>query len=311
MKRNIKVALGREGVSLGELRYDRQGRRENAAFAYTSDWLDYSERFAVDPTLPLVRGFQFHARRGEGSIFHGAIADTEPDGWGRRIILRAHARRRQATRPETAPANAGALGELDFLLAVDDESRVGALRFRDEEGRFQGGADDGDRRTPPLLELRHLLAASRAVELSAETARDLEYLRGRATSLGGLRPKCSVRDDDGRLAIAKFPSVADHLHNHGFLHVGHDQWRLAPAFDINPFPDRLRELKTWISHDTGPDTSLDALRSVAPYFRIKPARSEAIIGEVAAVVKGWRQVGARIGMTAGELDAFADAFAPF
>jgi len=49
------------------------------------------------------------------------------------------------------------------------------------------------------------------------------------------------------LAIAKFPSVADHLHNHGFLHVGHDQWRLAPAFDINPFPDRLRELRTWIS----------------------------------------------------------------
>jgi len=98
-------------------------------------------------------------------------------------------------------------------------------------------------------------------------------------------------------------------HNHGFLHVGHGQWRLAPAFDLNPFPDRVRELKTWISHDTGPDASLDALRSAAPYFGIKPVRSEAIIGEVAAAVAGWRQVGARIGMTAGELEAFADAFA--
>jgi len=24
-------------------------------------------------------------------------------------------------------------------------------------------------------------------------------------------------------------------------------WRLAPAFDLNPFPDRVRELKTWVS----------------------------------------------------------------
>lgn len=417
MKRNIQVALGTAAISLGELRYDWQGRRESAAFTYTPDWLTYPARFAIDPTLPLVSGFQFHARRGEGSIFHGAIADTEPDGWGRRVILRAHAKRRHAVRPGDVTAEAGLLGELDFLLAVDDESRIGALRFRDEAGLFQGGADDGDRRTPPLLELRHLLAASRAVELSAETARDLEYLRGRATSLGGLRPKCSVRDDDGGLAIAKFPSVTDqrsvakgevlaltlaqragirvaearlvmsddlpvalirrfdraadgiripyvsaatllgverddptphayteivdalrlygrdtqrdieelfrriafsilinnvddHLHNHGFLHVGHGLWRLAPAFDLNPFPDRVRELKTWISHDTGPDASLDALRSAAPYFRIKPARSEAIIGDVGAAVAGWRDVGARIGMTAVELDAFADAFAP-
>lgn len=104
-------------------------------------------------------------------------------------------------------------------------------------------------------------------------------------------------------------NVDDHLHNHGFLHVGHGQWRLAPAFDINPFPNRFRELKTWISHGAGPDASLAALRSEAPYFRIKPAQSEAIIGEVTAAVADWRQLGARIGMTKVELDAFADAFA--
>jgi len=93
------------------------------------------------------------------------------------------------------------------LLAVDDESRIGALRFRDEHGDYQGCADDGNTRTPPLLELRHLLAATHAVEMSTETVQDLAYLRGRATSLGGLRPKCSLRDDDGGLALAKFSSV--------------------------------------------------------------------------------------------------------
>jgi len=56
MKRQIGVFLGSKEVSLGELRYDRQGRRENAAFAYTLAWLASDERFAVDPTLPLVTG---------------------------------------------------------------------------------------------------------------------------------------------------------------------------------------------------------------------------------------------------------------
>lgn len=38
---------------------------------------------------------------------------------------------------------------------------------------------------------------------------DLAYLRGRATSLGGMRPKCTVVDEDGHLAIGKFPTVSD------------------------------------------------------------------------------------------------------
>ncbi len=415
MKRTIHVHLGDRAEAMAELRYDQQGRRESAAFSYTTDWLVDSERFALEPALPLVSGFQFHARRGRGSLFHGAIADTEPDGWGRRVILRDHAKRRQVARAAGRSLAASVLCELDFLLAVDDESRVGSLRFRDEAGRFQGGDRDDARRTPPLLELRHLLAASHAVEMSTETAEDLAYLRGRATSLGGLRPKCSIRDDDGHLAIGKFPSVADeravtkgevlalslarqagmrtavarlvysdnrpvavirrfdrtsdgrripyvsaatllgaqredpaeyaytdlidalrvhgaavqrdidelfrrvafsilinnvddHLRNHGFLHVGHGQWRLAPAFDINPFPDRVRELKTWISHDSGPDASLDSLRAIAPYCRITPAQAETIIGEVTSVVGRWRVVGADLGMTQGELDAIADAF---
>ena len=415
MKRRINVLLGANASSLGELRYDRQGRRESAAFAYTSDWLANDQRFAIDPALQLVSGFQFHARRAEGSLFHGAIADTEPDGWGRRVILRDHAKRREASRVQDDRSKKNVLGELDFLLAVDDESRIGALRFCDEDGVFQDTAKDGKRSAPPLIELRQLLASSQAIETSTETAQDLAYLRGRATSLGGLRPKCTLRDSDGQLAIGKFPSVADqlpitkgevmalhlaklsgitaaearlvmsedqpvalirrfdrlrdgtripyvsaatllgaerddptehtyteivdalrvhgydaqhdieelyrrialsilinnvddHLHNHGFLHVGRGQWRLAPAFDINPFPDRFPELKTWISHSSGPDASIAALRSEAPYFRIKPPRVDAIIGEVIAAVGKWRQVGASIGMTTQELDAFADAF---
>jgi serine/threonine-protein kinase HipA len=35
-----------------------------------------------------------------------------------------------------------------------------------------------------------------------------------------------------------------HQLNHGFLHVVRGLWRLAPAFGINPAPERVRELKT-------------------------------------------------------------------
>ncbi len=54
-------------------------------------------------------------------------------------------------------------------------------------------------------------------------------------------------------------NVDDHLQNLGFLYVGQAAWRLAPAFDVNPFPDKDRESKTWLSEDMGPVTSLSML----------------------------------------------------
>ena len=98
---------------------------------------------------------------------------------------------------------------LDYLLAVDDVSRVGTLRFRDEDGVFQRAQEEGRRTAPPLIELGHLLSASRAVDANKETAADLAYLRGRGTSLGGMRPKCTDIDDDGALSVGKFPSITD------------------------------------------------------------------------------------------------------
>jgi serine/threonine-protein kinase HipA len=81
-------------------------------------------------------------------------------------------------------------------------------------------------------------------------------------------------------------------------------WRLAPAFDVNAFPERARELKTWISADTGPAASVDALRSVTPYFRISKQR----LGEVERAVSRWRETGSALGMSEAELDAFGRAF---
>jgi serine/threonine-protein kinase HipA len=414
MKRTIDVLLGEE-LQVGTLRYDLQGRRENAAFEYGAGWLGDPARFSLGPTLPLQAGPQFHRKSKDGSLFHAAIADTEPDGWARRVIMRDHIKRRQELRREGKEEEAQPLNALDYLLAVDDFSRVGALRYRDENGVFQRAQEEGRRTAPPLIELGHLLSASRAVEANKETAADLAYLRGRGTSLGGMRPKCTVIDDDGALSIGKFPSIVDeravtkgevlaltlarnaginaaaarivesqdlpvalirrfdrrgngdrvmyvsaatmlgvevtepeehtyteivdairvrgadaqadieelwrriaftilitnvddHLRNHGFLHEDREFWRLSPAFDINPSPERVRELKTWISEDVGPDMTIDALMSVIAYFRITKTRAREILREVVKSVESWRTTGQSIGMSAEELEPFVDAF---
>jgi len=93
-----------------------------------------------------------------------------------------------------------------------------------------------------------------------------------------------------------------------WLHVSRGQWRLAPAFDINPFPDRVRELKTWISEETGPEATIDALMSVIAYFRLSRERGRTILAEVEGAVAAWRAEGRALGMTPGELDMFRDAF---
>lgn len=117
-----------------------------------------------------------------GSLVHvrqGQRENTAPDAWGRRVIARDHAKRRKAN-----PA-LSALTELDYLVAVDDFSRVGALRLRDPAGAWHHEVALDRRNTAPLIELERVFQASRAVELGQATAEDLRYLQGKGTSLGG------------------------------------------------------------------------------------------------------------------------------
>lgn len=414
MKRQIAVCLGQAGTPVASLFFNAVGNRENSAFEYLPSWLSAPEAFAIDPNLSLVAGRIFHAKKGEQSAFPGAIADTEPDGWARRVINRDHAKRRKEAKERGEPFDVPPLNALDYLLAADDYARIGALRFRDEKGIFQRAAGPGRRTAPPLIELRDMLRASRAVEANSESAADLRYLLGRGTSVGGLRPKCSVRDDDGALSIAKFPSrqdlhavtkgevlalklaaaaginvaeaslidvdgaavslitrfdrtrdgrripyisaasllgvrdrsddraytdiidallphaadletdceelwrrialnilitnMDDHLANIGFLHVEKGKWRLSPAFDLNPFPDKERTLKTWVSDASGDVASIEALMEAAEYFRLEPDRARQALGETEAAVARWRDIGQELAMSEAELEAFEPAF---
>jgi serine/threonine-protein kinase HipA len=64
---------------------------------------------------------------------------------------------------------------------------------------------------PPLIELPRLLAAAEHVAADKDNDEDLKLLLAPGSSLGGARPKASVRDRDGHLAIAKFPNKGDEV----------------------------------------------------------------------------------------------------
>lgn len=77
-----------------------------------------------------MAGPQFHKKVAEGSVFHAVIADCEPDGWGKQVIKRDHAKRRQEARGNGEAADNEPLNALDYLSAVDDASRVRQRRMR-------------------------------------------------------------------------------------------------------------------------------------------------------------------------------------
>ena len=176
--------------------------RESATFEYDKSWLAHPERFSLEPALKLGPG-PFHTP--SGKPLFGAIGDSAPDRWGRVLMRRAE--RRRAGHEGQAPRT---LTEMDYLLTVDDEVRQGALRFAEREGGpFL--AEPGPRNIPPLIELPKLLSAAEHVLSGTDTDEDLRLLLAPGSSLGGARPKASVRDRDGHLAIAKFPSQGDEV----------------------------------------------------------------------------------------------------
>jgi serine/threonine-protein kinase HipA len=211
MKRSIEICFGDDAKTVGTLTYSSEGNREFSVFTYANSWLADPNRFAIDPSMPLMRTPHLHRKSGapHASVFAGCFADSEPDGWGKTVILRDHAKQRKDASIVEKQKSPSILTSIDYLLYVDDLTRIGALRFKDETGKFVRPPSKNGRTAPPLIELADLLNASRAIEKGTETAADLRYLLHQGSPVGGQRPKCTVLDEQGKLSIGKFPSVGD------------------------------------------------------------------------------------------------------
>jgi serine/threonine-protein kinase HipA len=197
----VSISLGGENIRVGKLWFHLRGARESASFEYDKKWLEHPEKFALEPALKLTEG-SFHTGT-EMSVF-GAMGDSAPDRWGRLLMRRAEIA--NAKNKNITPTT---LFEMDYLLGVNDEARQGALRFSLEpfDTLFLKPNDNGS--IPPLIYLPKLLSATEHFIEKDESTEDLKLLLAPGSSLGGARPKATVRDQDGGLAIAKFPRKDD------------------------------------------------------------------------------------------------------
>ena len=199
MTDTIEVLIDHHGETrlVGRCRYIARRRGQSSVFEYAGAWHDCADAFALDPAnLPLERRRIYTSS--SKSALPGALRDTAPDRWGQQLVRRAF---RKAGEQR-------ALSEIDYLLAIDDQTRIGALRYR-REGEEAFDHTIGRYRVPPLIRLPALVNAADAVLSNTETAEDLKLLLNEGSPLGGARPKSAVIDNDGRLAIAKFPKNDD------------------------------------------------------------------------------------------------------
>lgn len=197
----VYIDLNEHPILVGRLWTHTRNGQESATFEYANTWLDCEKCFSLEPALPLNKGP--HHSLPEKPF--GAIGDSAPDRWGR--ILMRRAERLAAERENRSPRT---LMEIDYLLMVNDEAREGAVRFSLEEGgEFLANKDH--QKIPPLIDLPKLLNASERVTEDNASEEDLKLLLAPGSSLGGARPKASVRDKGGHLAIAKFPNKLDEM----------------------------------------------------------------------------------------------------
>lgn len=201
---------------LGTLFVDHVRGKESYSFEYETDWLKKSKyAISLDPDLQMFAGRQYPL--GDKDIF-GIFADSSPDRWGRVLMTRRE--RIIADQEDRKPRK---LLNSDFLLGVYDETRMGAIRFKtDKDGPFL--SDDDKTPTPPWTSLRTLEEAARQFE-NDESGLEQQWVKQLikpGSSLGGARPKATVRDTEGNLWIAKFPSKHDEFNVGAWEKVVHD-----------------------------------------------------------------------------------------
>lgn len=205
-KTNIYVFAHWEGMPAPEpmgmlIAHEAKGRKA-FSFEYNRDWLHTKEQRWIDLDIQFYSGQQFPTNKGNFGIF----LDSMPDIWGRTLMKRkeTHLAAKRGDKART-------LYDIDFLLGVYDQTRMGALRFKLEpDGGFLD--NDAQHSIPPWSSVGELQQAVVQYEKDAENESINQWLNvliAPGSSLGGARPKANILDKHKQLWIAKFPSKND------------------------------------------------------------------------------------------------------
>ena len=171
------------------------------------------------------------------------------------------------------------LDDVDYLLGVDDWSRMGALRLSVDGGRtYLGKGTD----VPKLVRLPELLSASRSVSAGTEGWEEL---------FGRIVLSIAVHNTD------------DHLRNHGLLRTAAG-WRLSPLFDVNPNPYLEEERALPVYGETG-DGEVEGLSELGSSLGIDRRRQARIVARVTGAFAHWKSVARRLKCGEREISMFS------
>jgi serine/threonine-protein kinase HipA len=202
-------------------------------FEYDKSWIISEQQRLLDPDIQFFSGAQYPNNKENFGIF----LDSMPDTWGR-TLMRRKATQVARENKEKAPT----LCDIDFLLGVYDETRMGALRFKtDMKGVFLD--DNANNPVPPISSVRELQYAAEQFEAdksNEETKQWLNILIAPGSSLGGARPKANVRDEKNQLWIAKFPSKNDIVDKAAWEFLAYE---LARKAGVNMSLCRIEKIK--------------------------------------------------------------------
>ena len=202
---------------IGILGYEHVRGKGHFVFEYSRQWLKQHGGILLSGDLMNVPSLQHP--RGHDNVF-GFVKDSFPDRWGRLLLDR---RERLTAQSEGRPTRM--LTNYDYLIGIEDFTRMGGIRYKEEDSDGYINASD-KYLVPPIESLRALCDACHEIELAEERnelpeQRWLDQLIDPGTSLGGARPKANVVDTDGTLYVAKFPSKKDLENTELIEHFSH------------------------------------------------------------------------------------------
>ena len=192
-------------VLIGELGYESLRGSDSYSFEFDKGWLAKYGNIFLSADINNFPGLQYTQ---PGKDIFGCFSDALPDRWGRTLLNR---REQILAAEEKRPVRR--LSSFDYLVGIDDFSRMGSFRLKENpEGEFINCEDY--LRIPPITDIRTLVVASMEFERSEEKnllpeKKWIQQLVHPGTSLGGARPKAGVVDEEGKLCVAKFPSRRD------------------------------------------------------------------------------------------------------
>jgi len=198
----VKVYLDGILQEIGTFYPNYNGHIGTHAFAYSTAWLENPNFFNLEPELQPWEGEQFTST---SMPMFGAFADATPNRWGRMLLDRL-----EAVSAGLEERTTRTLDDAAYLLAAEDATRMGALRFSRGDGLF---LNENAFPIPTLKDLRTLAEMFFSIdsprsEQHREYASRLSRLVSAGASLGGARPKVNYLEAH-QLWIAKLPAMTD------------------------------------------------------------------------------------------------------